>query len=229
MAIKSISIIDYATFTHERSKGVLKIFFDFYQIFSKYGLFRTFLTKISKNMYTLLHEKGVSMDNHIRGLFPITQAAEVCGLSRSTLMRMEERELLAILENRLNLLQRNVEELRIRAMTTPDISVQMMTLPEIVCCTRRYTGLTVQERYDAMYALFHECIENGYVLSGFLPAGRSPSYFTAITAAWTKRGLHLAGKRRSAGLPLPRCPVESVSWLLIPDGRLIRGNTVQGL
>ncbi len=157
------------------------------------------------------------MDNHIKGLFPITQAAEVCGLSRSTLMRMEERglltpayiapkskrryydnhnisrilqiqqfqsmgfdyeetaiyfaqggeakELLAILENRLNLLQRNVEELRIRAMTTPDISVQMMTLPETVCCTRRYTGLTVQERYDATYAFFHECIENEYVLA----------------------------------------------------------------
>ncbi len=34
------------------------------------------------------------MDNHITGLFPITQAAEVCGLSRSTLMRMEERGLL---------------------------------------------------------------------------------------------------------------------------------------
>ncbi len=34
------------------------------------------------------------MDNHIKGLFPITQATEVCGLSRSTLMRMEERGLL---------------------------------------------------------------------------------------------------------------------------------------
>ncbi len=45
-------------------------------------------------MYTLLYEKGVSMDNHIKGLFPITQAADACGLSRSTLMRMEEKGLL---------------------------------------------------------------------------------------------------------------------------------------
>ncbi len=96
------------------------------------------------------------MDNHIKGLFPITQAAEVCGLSRILQIQQfqsmgfdyeetaiyfaqggEAKELLAILENRLNLLQRNVEELRIRAMTTPDISVQMMTLPEKcarMCC-----------------------------------------------------------------------------------------------
>ncbi len=74
-------------------------------------------------------------------------------------------ELLAILEDRLSLLQRNVEELRIRAMTSPDMSVQIMTLPETVCCTRRYIGLTAQEKYDAMYDFFHECVENGYVLS----------------------------------------------------------------
>ncbi len=157
------------------------------------------------------------MGNNSKGLFTITQAANACGLSRSTLMRIEEKglitpayiapksgrryydnhnisrilqiqqfqsmgfsaektaayftqrgeasELLDILENKLNLLQRNVEELRIRAMTTPDISVQMMTLPETVCCIRRHTGLTVQEKYDAMYSFFHECIENGYVLA----------------------------------------------------------------
>ena len=157
------------------------------------------------------------MDDKIKGLFPITQASAACGLSRSTLMRMEEKglltpayiapksgrryydnhnisrilqvqqfqsmgfspeetasyftkggdaaELLAILEDKLNLLQRNVEELRIRAITSPDVSVQIMTLPETVCCTRRYIGLTAQEKYDAMYNFFHECIENGYVLS----------------------------------------------------------------
>ncbi len=157
------------------------------------------------------------MSQDIKGLFTITQAADACGLSRSTLMRMEERglltpaytapqskrryydnhnisrilqiqqfqsmgfnteetaayftqggeakELLAILEDKLNLLQRNVEELRLRAMAVPDMSVQIMTLPETVCCTRRYNGLTVQEKYDAMYAFFHECIENGYVLA----------------------------------------------------------------
>ena len=157
------------------------------------------------------------MDDKIKGLFSITQAATACGLSRSTLMRMEERglltpayisesngwryydnhnisrilqiqqfqsmgfnaketsayftqggevsELLAMLEDKLSLLQRNVEELRIRASTSPDMSVQIMTLPETVCCTRRYTLLTVQEKYDAMYDFFHECVENGYVLA----------------------------------------------------------------
>ena len=157
------------------------------------------------------------MDNKINGLFPITQTAAACGVSRSTLMRMEERglltpayisesngwryydnhnisrilqiqqfqsmgfnaketsayftqggevsELLAILEEKLNFLQRNVEELRIRAMADSDMSVQMITLPETVCCTRRYTLLTVQEKYDAMYDFFHECVENGYVLA----------------------------------------------------------------
>ncbi len=34
------------------------------------------------------------MDDKIKGLFPITQAAAACGLSRSTLMRMEEKGLL---------------------------------------------------------------------------------------------------------------------------------------
>ena len=157
------------------------------------------------------------MDDKIKGLFPITQAAAACGLSRSTLMRMEEKgllipayisesngwryydnhniarilqiqrfqsmgfnaketatyftqggeaaELLAILEDKLNLLQRNVEELRIRAITSTDMSVQIMTLPETVCCMRRYIGLTPQEKYDVMYDFFHECVENGYVLS----------------------------------------------------------------
>ena len=157
------------------------------------------------------------MDTKLKGLFPITQAAAACGLSRSTLMRMEKKglltpayinensgrryydnlnisrilqiqqfqsmgfdaeetasyftqggeaaELLAILENKLIALQRNVEELRIRAMTVPDISVQMMTLPETVCCTHRQIGLTVREKYDAMYNFFHECVENGYTLA----------------------------------------------------------------
>lgn len=157
------------------------------------------------------------MDDKIKGLFPITQAAAVCGLSRSTLMRMEEKglltpayiapksgrryydndninrilhvqqfqsmgfspeetasyftkggdaaELLAILEEKMSLFQRNVEEMRIRAAINPDMSVQIMTLPETVCCMRRCTGFTIQEKYDAMYDFFHECVENGYVLA----------------------------------------------------------------
>ncbi len=157
------------------------------------------------------------MDDKIKGLFSITQAAAACGLSRSTLMRMEEKglltpvyiapksgrryydnnninrilhvqqfqsmgfsteetasyftkggdatELLSILEDKLSLLQRNVEELRIRAASSTDMFVQIMTLPETVCCMRRCIGLTPQEKYDAMYDFFHECVENGYLLA----------------------------------------------------------------
>lgn len=157
------------------------------------------------------------MNPNTKGLFPITQAANACGLSRSTLLRMEEKglltpayadpnsgrryydnhnisrilqiqqfqsigfdaeetaayfaqggkaeKLLTMLENKLNLLQRNVEEMRLRAMKAPDMSVQMMTLPETTCCVRRYIGLTVQEKYNAMYNFYHECIEHGCVLA----------------------------------------------------------------
>lgn len=150
-------------------------------------------------------------------LFPITQAANACGLSRSTLMRMEEKglltpayiapnskrryydnhniarilqiqqfqsmgfdaeetaayfsqngeaeELLAILEKRLNLLQRSVEEMRLRSMQTPNMSVQIIELPEMLCCVRKSTGLTIQEKYDAMYDFYHTCISSGYVLA----------------------------------------------------------------
>lgn len=149
-------------------------------------------------------------------LFPITQAANACGLSRSTLMRMEEKglltpayispnsgrryydnhniarilqiqqfqsmgfdaeeiaayfsqngeaeKLLTILENRLNLLQRSVEEMRLRSMQSPNMSVQMIELPSMLCCVRKSTGLTIQEKYDAMYDFYHECISSGYVL-----------------------------------------------------------------
>lgn len=157
------------------------------------------------------------MDENIRGLFPITQAAKACGLSRSTLMRMEERglltpayiapkskrryydnhnisrilqiqnfqsmgfdaeetaayfagggdatELLATLEERLALIQRNVEELRLRSMQVPNMSIQLLRLPETVCCVRRYDGMTYQEKYNAMYDFYHECVENGCVLA----------------------------------------------------------------
>ncbi len=157
------------------------------------------------------------MNENTRGLFTITQAANACGLSRSTLMRMEERGLLIpvytdqksgrryydnhnisrilqirrfqsmgfdaeetaayftgggnakgllnTLEDKLDFMQRNVEELRIRAMEVPDLSIQLLRLPEMVCCVRRYNGMSYQEKYNAMYDFYHECVENGYVLA----------------------------------------------------------------
>lgn len=152
-----------------------------------------------------------------KGLFQITEAARACGLSRSTLLRLEEKglltpaytapesgrryydnhnvarvmqiekfkamglsteqimnyfagggeagDMLCILENRLHDLQRSVEELRLRALTPPSISVQIITLPAVTCCMRRYMGHTIQEKYNAMYELYSECIQKGYVLS----------------------------------------------------------------
>lgn len=152
-----------------------------------------------------------------KGLFQITEAAHACGLSRSTLLRMEEKGLLtpayiapdsgrryydnhnvarvlqiekfkamgisneeiinyfvrggeaanilAVLENRMLNLQRSVEELRLRARDQASMSVQLMSLPAVTCIMRRYQGHTVQEKYNAMYALYHECIRKGYVLS----------------------------------------------------------------
>ncbi len=157
------------------------------------------------------------MNHDTTGLFSITQAANACGISRSTLMRMEERgllvpayispqsgrryydnhnisrvlqiqqfqsmgfnaeetasyfakegeanELLAILEERLSLLQQNVEEMKLRSMKIPNMSVQILRLPETLCCVQQHTGKTLQERYDAMYHFYHECIEKGYVLA----------------------------------------------------------------
>jgi len=156
------------------------------------------------------------MNQKNRGLFPISQAAKACGISRSTLMRMEDKgllvpaytapsgrryydnhnislilqiqlfqsmgfdtkeiahyfakggdaaELLATLEERLALMQRNIEELRMRSMEVPHMSIQLIKLPETVCCVRKYDGRTYQDKYDAMYAFYHECIENGCVLA----------------------------------------------------------------
>lgn len=157
------------------------------------------------------------MNQDTRHLFSITQASNACGLSRSTLMRMEKKglltpayiapnsgrryydnhniahilqvqlfqsmgfdaeetsayfskngeaaELLAILENKLNLLERSVEEMRLRSMQAPNMSVQMIKLPETLCCVRRHIGLTIQEKYDAMYDFYHECIRSGYMLA----------------------------------------------------------------
>ncbi len=152
-----------------------------------------------------------------KGLFQITEAARACGLSRSTLLRMEEKglltpaytapdsgrryydnhnvarvlqiekfkamgvdnkdiidyfvrggeaaDILGVLEGRLHDLQRSVEELRLRALEPPSMSVQMMDLPAVTCRIRWSVGLTTADRYADMYAFYSECIRQGCVLS----------------------------------------------------------------
>lgn len=157
------------------------------------------------------------MKDMTKDLFPVTQAAKVCGLSRSTLLRFEERgllipayispkskrryydnhnisrilqirkfqqmgfdtdeiaayyagqgradELLTHLENKLSALQESIEEMRMRAHDTPDMSVSVVNVPEILCCSRRFQGASVENKYHAMYVFFHECVKKGIVLT----------------------------------------------------------------
>ncbi len=74
-------------------------------------------------------------------------------------------EMLSIMQERLGELQRNVEELTLRAGGDSDISVQMMTLPAVDCCMRKCLGHTIAEKYDAMYNFYGECVGRGDVLA----------------------------------------------------------------
>ena len=157
------------------------------------------------------------MEKDTKELFRITEAAHACGISRSTLLRMEEKglltpaytaaesgrrcydshnvarilqiekfksmgfsteqiagyfsqggeisALLAVLEDRLNDLQRSVEELRLRSVEGPSISVQIMQLPAVTCRMRWCKGRTVEDKYTDMYDFYKECIRCGCVLS----------------------------------------------------------------
>ena len=159
--------------------------------------------------------KFIKMDQ--KNFFQITEAAHACGISRSTLMRMEEKGLITpayvapdsgrryydnhnvarilqiekfksmgfrtddiadyfstggeasgmldILTKRLDDLQRSIEEVRLRAEEKAGISVQIMKVPEVTCCMRRFEGFTIQQKYNAMYDFYGECIRKGYVLS----------------------------------------------------------------
>lgn len=157
------------------------------------------------------------MEQNKKALFQITEAAHACGLSRSTLLRMEEKglltpaciapesgrryydnhnvarimqiekfkamglgteeiagyfarggevtDLLSMLEERLRELLRGVEELRLRAGESGGMSIQIMTLPTVTCCTRRCEGHTIAEKYNAMYDFYGQCVRRGYRLS----------------------------------------------------------------
>ena len=157
------------------------------------------------------------MEKDTKKLYQITEAAHACGLSRSTLMRLEEKglltpvyiaeesgrryydnhnvarilqiekfkrmglsteqiagyfanggeasEMLTVLESRLCDLQRSIEELRLRTMGEPSISVQIMRLPAITCCMRQCMGNTIEDKYNDMYDFYSECIRRGYIFS----------------------------------------------------------------
>lgn len=157
------------------------------------------------------------MSVDIRSLFTISQAAHACGVSRSTLMRMENKGLLTpaytnpksgrryydpydisriihvlkfqamgfstaeiaqyfsscgdaaamldSLEERLRYLQQHIEEIRIRALDEPNLSIFITTLPEMVCCMHKTVGLTPKEKEIETYNFYHKCVSDGCVLS----------------------------------------------------------------
>ena len=150
-------------------------------------------------------------------LFTIRQAAHTCSLSRSSLIRLEERgmltpsytdettgyryydnnnisrilqiqkfqrmgfspedivsyyegggkadKLLAALEQKLSVLQQQIAEMRLRSHDVPDMSLSMITIPETICCVRKYQSTLIQDKYHASYDFFHECVEKGIVLA----------------------------------------------------------------
>ena len=57
------------------------------------------------------------------------------------------------------------EELRLRAGGSGGLSIQLMTLPAVTCCTRRCEGHTIAEKYNAMYDFYGQCVRQGCRLS----------------------------------------------------------------
>ena len=60
--------------------------------------------------------------------------------------------------------------MRLRAGDSPHLSVDIIDLPEFVCCTRTHQGMTVAQKYDAMYSFYHDCVQRGLTL------GREPLF-----------------------------------------------------
>lgn len=168
-------------------------------------------------VYTMDNPMDSTTNESDYGLFSISQAAHACSLSRSSLIRLEEKglltpartnansnyryydnhnicrilqiqkfqwmgfspeeicsyytdggkadALLAALEQKLCVLQQQIEEMRLRSHNVPDMSLSIIEIPETMCCVRRYQGVLVQDKYHATYDFFHECVEKGVSLA----------------------------------------------------------------
>lgn len=178
-------------------------------------------------------------------LFTISQAAHACGVSRSTLLRMEEKGLLtpfsvhpnsgrryydpyniaqalqvkklrgmgfspeeirayyasggeaslmlAALQDRIRFLQQCLEEIEMRALCGTNLSTEITTLPEVVCCVWKATGCTPKEKELATYTFYHRCIKEGLILSA------EPLFVV------NERTDYLAGELSSAPYPYYAC------------------------
>ena len=73
-------------------------------------------------------------------------------------------ELLEQAEARLSIMKRVCEEIRLRVENREHLSFEFVTLPQYVCFTGEFQGTTVENRYWAMYNLYHQAVERGYRL-----------------------------------------------------------------
>lgn len=126
------------------------------------------------------------METDTKSLFQITEAAHACGFSRSTLMRMEEKGLLApayvapesgrryydnhnvarVLQiEKFKSMGLGAQEIADYFVRGGEVSVQLTSLHAVTCCMKKCMGRTVEEKYAAMYGFYSECIRKGCVLS----------------------------------------------------------------
>ncbi len=162
------------------------------------------------------------MNHDTKRLFRVAEAATACGISRSTILRMEEsgllspaytdpvsgrryydnhnisriieienlkymglgaeeiaryfasggdaEVLLAPLEEKLSILQRSVEELRLRTGRRGNLYADIIDLPAFTCCVSTHKGMSIPQKYTAMYNFYGECVKKGYTL------GREPLF-----------------------------------------------------
>lgn len=149
----------------------------------------------------------------MKDLFTIRQVCQSCGLSRATILRLEEKgllqpahtdpqtgyryydnhnvsrvmqmqlflemgmtyddialyyrsngaspELLRRMEAKFFTMKRAYEEIKLRTGAGEPPHFEFITLPECVCYSREFRGAAVEERYEAMYGLYHEAVERG--------------------------------------------------------------------
>lgn len=149
----------------------------------------------------------------MKSLFTVSQVTKSCGISRSTLLRLEKRQLLTpaftdkksgyryfdnhdvtrilqikhliaiglsydeiyeyfctngrsvkllnSLQQRMHATKRMYEEMALRMAHKLSPTFEITSLPGCVCYAREYQGSRSKEKYDFMYALYHEAIEKG--------------------------------------------------------------------
>ncbi len=71
-------------------------------------------------------------------------------------------EILASLENRIMLLTRAYNEMKLRIDDKQHLQLEIVKLPEYVCYQKEFKGTTWSDKYRDMYNLFGEVIEKGY-------------------------------------------------------------------